>query len=163
MTSTTDVLIVERGPVGLGLATISRAGPSSVASLEQASLPGWMGRAPVTITADGASHLLVLVFGVLRPVPLLPTRECRPPVLHGGGVHLRPRWDLLQRGRQAALEVRLRAPRVPQGLREGRTPAHPLPRSPAHVRVAALRNGEWPAYVKEQMGHHSIFEQLDQV
>src|SRR5256886_4415795 len=48
-----------------------------------------------------------------------------------------PRVDLLQRGREAAWEVRLRAPRVPQDFLEGGAAAHPLPRPAPHVRVAA--------------------------
>src|SRR5437762_13312583 len=52
-----------------------------------------------------------------------------------------PRVDLLQRGREAALEVRLRAPRVPHDFLEGGAAAHPLPRPAPHVRVVA--RPEW--------------------
>src|SRR5215510_13800742 len=43
--------------------------------------------------AHSLSHLLVSP--ILRDIPVLPTHERRPPVLHGGRVHVLPCWDIL--------------------------------------------------------------------
>jgi hypothetical protein len=44
---------------------------------------------------DGASRLLV--GRILRDIPVLPPHERRPPLLHGGGVHLLPGWNVLDK------------------------------------------------------------------
>ena len=57
------------------------------------------------------------------------------------GLEGRPGVGLCGRGQAPDLEVKLRAARLPQGAREGRAPADPLPRSPTHFASRLLQNG----------------------